>query len=92
MVEKRPKRNPMPDWAKESLPPASPPGVEVQVYRHRQDPRKPPLDFLIPFYATQQRWGGGKYEFRFRWRDEEGRKKQIRSRIGHIEGLPLPKR
>ena len=91
------------------------PGVEVQVYRHGQDYKKPPkylgtlepereveleflvdahateLDLLIPNVETQRLWGGGKYEFRFFWRDEEGRIEQKRSRIGHIGGYPLPK-
>lgn len=50
------------------------------------------LDSLIPNVETKRLWGGGKYEFRFFWRDEEGREEQKRSRIGYIDGRPLPKR
>jgi len=111
MGGKRHKRNPMPDWAKEDLLPA---GVEVQVYRRRQDDPKRweylgrlevevevKLDFLeaahaeelynlIPFVETKEYWGGGEYQFRFWWRDEEGRKELKRSRNGAIWGRPLP--
>ena len=93
-----------------------PPGVEVQVYRRRQDdPEKweyletlepefqGGLDFLkaadrdelldiIPFPGVQRRWGGGKYQFRFVWRDDEGRKEPKRSRNMRIDGHRIPKR
>ena len=93
-----------------------PPGVEVQVYRRRQDDPKKwkylgsvelgieieldylesvsarDLEGLIPNTETKRLWGGGAYQFRFFWRDEEGRKKQKRSQNGDIWGLPRPKR
>lgn len=49
------------------------------------------LYFLSPHHLTQQRWGGGEYQFRFFWRNEEGRREQKRSSNGEIEGHPLPK-
>ena len=47
------------------------------------------LDALIPNEETKGTWGGGKYEFRFFWRNEEGGLKQKRSRIGYIAGQPF---
>ena len=42
------------------------------------------LDELVPFPTTQQRWGGGKYQFRFFWRDEEGRRELKRTRNANM--------
>ena len=102
-------RKPMPDWAKEDLPPA---GVVIQVYRRRRDDRTKweylgllepdfqidledletrhpmELDGLIPFGEAQTRWGGGNYQFRFFWRDEEGKRTQKRSRDWDIAHPP----
>ena len=49
------------------------------------------LECLIPFPKTRQRWGGGDYQFRFIWRDDEGRREQKRSQNGSIAGDPLPR-
>jgi hypothetical protein len=37
-------------------------------------------------------WGGGRYQFRFRWRDEEGRKKRKWTKNRVIGGDPIPRR
>ena len=103
---KQRKRNPMPEWAKQA------PGVEVQVYRRRQDDRKRweylgileptqevELDFLevahreelidlIPWMEARELWGGGDFQFRFLWRDEEGLRKLKRSRDLSVAGQP----
>ncbi len=50
------------------------------------------LQFLIPLSRVQRRWGGGKYQFRFRWRDEEGVREQKRSLNMAIPGQPKQKR
>ena len=47
------------------------------------------LEEIIPYGETQELFGGGKYQFRFFWRDEEGRTDQKRSRNGAIGGNPL---
>jgi hypothetical protein len=112
MEGKRPKRNPMPEWAKEEV---GPPEAEIQVYRRREDDpkrweylgrvapeREMDLDFLetahaeelelqLPYELTKELWGGGRYQFRFIWRDEEGHKKTIRTRNGAIWGRPFPR-
>ena len=49
------------------------------------------LHNLSPHYETQQRWGGGEYQFRFLWRDEEGRKERKGTSNCGIGGDPLPK-
>ena len=46
------------------------------------------LHDIIPFEETKQAWGGGDYQFRFRWRDEQGMSRPVRSRNGAIEGPP----
>lgn len=48
----------------------------------------------IPFTETKRRWGGGEYQFRFFWRDDEGRKepKPRRTRDMGIDGDPIPRR
>ena len=115
MGDKQRKRDLVTAFLREVVPPA---GVEVQVYRYRQDRKKPPeylgwlesereveLEFLeaasrddlldlIPFPKTKRLWGGGDYQFRFFWRDDEGRKelKPRRSRDKGIGGKPKPKR
>jgi hypothetical protein len=115
MGGKQRQRNPLPDWAKEVLPPPLPPGVEVQVYRQRrEDPKRweylgtleaefplnlgeletlhaMELEGFVPIEETRLKWGGGEYQFRFIWRDEEGRKEQKRSRNGAVWGSPRPK-
>ena len=107
---KQRKRNPMPEWAKQA------PGVEVQVYRRRQDDRKRweylgvleptqevELDFLevahraelidlIPRMEARELWGGGDFQFRFLWRDEEGLRKLKRSRDLSVAGQPRRRR
>jgi hypothetical protein len=50
------------------------------------------LGDLIPLPAIKRRWGGGDYQFRFFWRDEQGRKEQKRSRNVRIGGLQKPSR
>jgi len=46
------------------------------------------LDELIPRGEAQTRWGGGHYQFRFLWRDEEGKRTQKRSRDWDIAHPP----
>lgn len=50
------------------------------------------LEGMIPIEETQLRWGGGDYQFRFRWRDEDGNVVKRRSRNASIFGRPNPKR
>jgi hypothetical protein len=47
---------------------------------------------LSPWMEARQHWGGRKHQFRFIWRDEEGRREQKRSRNLLVEGRPLPRR
>ena len=46
---------------------------------------------LIPFPEIQRRWGGGRYQFRFFWQDEEGRKTRKGSSNGVLHGDPIPR-
>ena len=46
---------------------------------------------LIPFGEAQTRWAGGEYQFRFWWRDEEGRRERKGSSNGRIAGQPRPR-
>ena len=46
------------------------------------------LEAMVPFEETRQTWGGGKYQFRFRWRDERGLTRPVRSRNAAIAGPP----
>ena len=92
-----------------------PPGMEVQVYRRREDDPKRfqylgvylddwdvqledlksfaagELDGVAPLEWTRDVWGGGDYQFRFRWRDEWGRKTNVRSRDVSIAGRLVPR-
>lgn len=44
------------------------------------------LEALLPSERTQFEWGGGRYQFRLFWRDEQGQTRMIRSRDQAIEG------
>lgn len=48
--------------------------------------------WLCPLPKTQRIWGGGKYQFRFRWRDELGGKKRKFTKNVDIAGAPKPRR
>ena len=46
------------------------------------------LSGIAPLEETKATWGGGQYQFRFRWRDERGQKRVVRSRDIAIGGPP----
>jgi len=56
---------------------------------HLENCRPVDLDGIAPLDWTRDNWGGGDYQFRFRWRDERGRRRLIRSRDVSIWGRPI---